>query len=155
MELQEFNIHIEHKAGADMTAADALSRFVAGAAPVEHRKVLIMQRHEELGHRSWKTTYKSLKSTHSWPQMRQLIRETTIKCPIGNKYNIPTTQVGNKLCPNETLRPNELLCLDIWGKLTLPPDGYVYCCVAIDHFSKVALALAIKEVNTKTAVYFI
>jgi Integrase zinc binding domain len=119
MKLQKFNIHIEHRAGADMTAADALCRFVAGAAPVEDRKILIMQRHEELGQRSWKTTYESLKTTHSWPRMRRLIWETIIKFSICNKYNIPTTRVGSKIRPIETSRPYELLCLDIWEKLTL------------------------------------
>jgi RNase H-like domain found in reverse transcriptase/Integrase zinc binding domain len=135
MKLQKFNVHIEHKAGADMTSAEALSQFVARAAPVEDRKILIRQRHEELGHRSQKTTYESLKTTGPWLGMRKLIWETIIKFPICNKYNILTKCVGSKICPIETSRPNELIWQEIWGKVTLTPDRYGYCCVAIDHFS--------------------
>jgi Integrase zinc binding domain len=82
MNLQEFNIQIHPRGGAYMTARYALSYFVTGAVPVEDIKILIMQRHEELGHGSWKMTYKSLKTTHSWPQAMHLIWETIKECPI-------------------------------------------------------------------------
>jgi RNase H-like domain found in reverse transcriptase len=48
----EFDLTIEDIAGTSMAAADALSQYVAGAAPINDYTNVIMSRHIELGHRS-------------------------------------------------------------------------------------------------------
>jgi RNase H-like domain found in reverse transcriptase len=55
MKLEKFEITIERKAGVEMGVADALSRYVAGAA-IESidRSELIWNTDRVLGHRSWK-----------------------------------------------------------------------------------------------------
>jgi Integrase zinc binding domain len=62
---------IRHLVGVEMAAADALSRYVAGAAASEDHSAEIKESHIQTGHRSWKATYELIQRTRSWPNMRQ------------------------------------------------------------------------------------
>jgi hypothetical protein len=64
-----------------MGVADALSRYVAGAAMESiDRSEFIWITHRVLGHRSWKVVMEYLREPQSWPGMRQEIWKTLIGC---------------------------------------------------------------------------
>jgi Integrase zinc binding domain len=138
-----------------MAAADALSRFEAGAAPISDYTDVIMSRHIELGHRSWKDTLGSIRTTNSLPKMRQEVWRVVRTCLVGIRYNIVTTKIGNKWQPICTTRPNELLSIDNWGPLSPSYLGYAYCPVGIDNLSKAATVFPTIQMNADVAIHFI
>jgi RNase H-like domain found in reverse transcriptase/Reverse transcriptase (RNA-dependent DNA polymerase)/Integrase zinc binding domain/Integrase core domain len=155
LKLAEFEMTLEHLAGVEMIAADALSRYVAGAATTVDHSDKIKEIHIQTGHRCWKATYELLKRTDSWPNMRQDVWRIVRTCPVCIRYNIETTKIGNKLSPIKTLRPKEMLCLDNWGPISTSSEGYKYCLVGIDHFSKAVTILPTAIMNAEVSIHFI
>jgi hypothetical protein len=90
-----------------------------------------------------------------WPGMRQEKWKTLIGCEEFKKYNIPTTRVRQMIDPIITYASNEFLCMDAWGPLAYTEKGNRYCIVGIDHFTKIAVALAVKEVNGQAMCNFV
>jgi Integrase zinc binding domain len=93
-----------------MSAADALSCYVAGAAPISDYTDVIMSRHIEFGQRSWKDTLSSIRTTNFWPKIRQVVKGIVRTCTVRIRYNIATTMIGNEWHLSFTTRPNEPLC---------------------------------------------
>jgi hypothetical protein len=96
-----------------------------------------------------------LREQQPWPGMRHELWKTLIGCEECKKYNILTTRVGHKIDPLITYASNELLCMDAWGPVAYTEKGNRYCIVGIDHFTKIAVALAVKEVNGQAMCNFV
>jgi hypothetical protein len=96
-----------------------------------------------------------LREQQPWPGIRQEIWKTLIGCQECKKYNILTTRVGPKIDPFIIYASKKLLCMDAWGPVGYTENGNRYCIVDIDHFTKIAVALAVKEVNGQAMCNFV
>jgi Integrase zinc binding domain len=112
LELAAFDVTIKDKAGIEMAAADALSRHVACTPLTDIHSTEKMECHVELGHRSWKATYRVLKRSRSLQGIWQEICRIVRACPTCIRYNIVTTRIGSKITPIETTAPKQMLCID-------------------------------------------
>jgi hypothetical protein len=45
--------------------------------------------------------------------------------------------------------------MDVWGRMAYTSKGNRYCFMGIDHFTKIAVALAVKEVNGHAMCNFV
>jgi Integrase zinc binding domain len=100
-----------------MTAADAPSRYIAGAALISNFTDVIMSRHIELRHRSGKDTLSHIRTSNPWPKMRQESWRVVMTCPVCIQYNIATPMIGDKWPLRCSTRPNDLLSIDKKGLL--------------------------------------
>jgi hypothetical protein len=96
-----------------------------------------------------------IRSTISWPKMRQEVWRVVRTCPVFIQYNIATTKIGNKWQPICTSRPNELLCIDNRGPLSPSHVSYAYCLVGIGHFSKAVTVFPRIQMNADVSIHFI
>jgi Integrase core domain len=62
---------------------------------------------------------------------------------------------GTRLDPIEASRSKQLLCLDVWGPLSMTRRGKRFCLVAIDHFSKISYVKPISEIKWEIACFLV
>lgn len=159
--LASYSFTIEHIKGARNLAADALSRVphvatmtakVAIRRAWEQRK-LIQQFHQQLGHANWKTVLHALQARFTWPHMRQMVWRALITCQRCRTFNTPTTTVGTAAQPLRTTAPHELLCIDL---VPMPvANGCAYMLLAVDHFSKHAVAKPVRVPTVTSVIHFL
>jgi hypothetical protein len=94
IKLEEYDYEIVYKKGALNTNADALSRIGVLVLEGEERpendlspdrkRQIIYEYHDAPigGHRGMNRTYKAIKDSHSWPNMKQEIDDYVKKCKI-------------------------------------------------------------------------
>jgi hypothetical protein len=87
--------------------------------------------------------------------MRQDIWHVVRSSPVCIRYNIVTTKIGNKLSPIKKQRPNKMLFIDNWGPISTSSEGYKYCLVGIDHYSKAVTVIPTATMNAEVSIHFI
>jgi hypothetical protein len=163
MQLEQFNYKFRHCPGDQLAGPDALSRVAISAAvvsslptpPVEQRKQIISDYHQEFGHQGWKKVHLGIKERFSWPGMRKEIWDQIKTCQVCFKFNSATVKVGTHLESIRVTKPREMLCIDFFGPLPLTSSKGRYAMIAIDHFSKMAFGKIIENKNTETTIQFL
>ena len=183
LKLAPFDFEIHHIKGKDNAVADSLSRLPAPKAPpkakqpkqirtaaqppphvavlLQTREVqdpdqrirLIHQLHKEYGHAGWQTVLQGLRARFFWPKMRQQVWETLLHCPQCIKFNPPSTAVGSAPKPLQTQRPLQRVCIDV---VPMPhAQGNSYMLLAIDHFTKYAVARPVPNATANQVIRFL
>jgi transposase InsO family protein len=172
LKLEPFSYTFRHIGGADMTVPDALSRSYAAVVsqasgqllsqPVNHLSVPANQQaiitktcHEYLGHAGWQKVYAHLRRYLSWKNMRRYISTFVFTCPVCQPRNPASGKVGLPITPITTKAPMEVMGLDIIGPLVPDKQGRKHALVAVDHFSKFAMAHPIARPTGRTASKFV
>jgi transposase InsO family protein len=145
-----------HTPGSLMVEPDALSRaFVAYVSAesvqpppsVAEQDRLIRQCHEELGHASWKKVLATLRERVRWPGLRQRVWATLLPCDVCARFNRATTTIGGPMQPIESTHVRQLLIVDTFGPVALQDQRRARLLLAVDHFSRFAVALALRSVR--------
>lgn len=109
----------------------------------EEWKNLILNAHKETNHRGLESTYYALKDKFYWIGMKKCIEEELKRCETCNIVNFKKTGGSDFV---ETKRPLEKVAMDI---IDLGNEGG-YVLIAIDYFTRYALAKQIERKNAET-----
>jgi transposase InsO family protein/O-acetyl-ADP-ribose deacetylase (regulator of RNase III) len=107
--------------------------------------------HDLMGHQGENKTFAKIANCFDWPGMREDIAKYVASCPKCQQSKGPNPARGFPLKPIVVERPNQLVQID-FEKLCPAEDGSIGLLVAIDHFTKFAMAFPLKEFTAKAAV---
>ena len=91
--------------------------------------------HNQLGHLGFKKTLQRTKDKYFWPHMSLEIEDWCRKCEECQQRKNPIPKQRAPLQPISTSRPGELVTMDI-VEYAQSSQGYRYCLVVVDHFTK-------------------
>jgi hypothetical protein len=163
IKLEEYDYEIVYKKGALNTNADALSRIhelalknendLRADIDEEKKKQILYEYHDAQlgGHRGMNKTYKAIKDSYSWPNMKQEIEDYIIRCKSCqvNKLLRPRGKVPMEITTTAH-QPFEKCCLDIVGPLTETQSGNKYILTFQDELSKLLIACPIQKQDAET-----
>ena len=104
--------------------------------PPEARKAVVEAVHSRLGHLGVRRTLALLQLGHWWFGMRQSVQEVVRQCRACDLSNASGTMRPVQLNPLPVKGLFYRWGVDLAGPLVATADGYKYCMVAIEHFSK-------------------
>ena len=146
----EFNEHgiLGIRANMDYTTGVRSFRILA---PLHIRSNLLELAHDQSGHFGYHKCYQLLKSSWTWPDMKESVKRFCQSCEKCQRVN-----------PAQNLRPvplepmdeakffNSRVHIDILGKLPQGPHGHNYLLVAIDAFSGLVHLSPLKSKETES-----
>jgi hypothetical protein len=117
------------------------------------QRQLIDDCHRQLGHAGWQKVFQTLRDRFFWPRMRQNVFQQLRYCRDCILHNTPTTTVGTAATPITAEGPNHILAVDV---VPMPVAGNIrYMLLAIDHFSKYAMAVPAPSGHASHLVRFL
>jgi transposase InsO family protein len=112
---------------------------------------ILRREHDEAGHPGRNRTLSRVKSTCFWVNMDADVREFVKTCERCQKAKTTTTtRNSTPLGTLTSTRPGELVACDLLSGLRVPVGGEVAVLVIVDHFSKWAQAVALKDKSSAT-----
>ena len=117
--------------------------------PPEMQKGLIQEVHEGLKHAGRDKVMEYMRAYFHFPKMKDEITEVISKCIACRVYK---DHVDKNKAPYGQIRtkdPYELVCMDL-AELPKSKSGHKYIMILVDHYSKKAMAVAIKNKEANT-----
>ncbi|CAG0920619.1 unnamed protein product [Notodromas monacha] len=161
IKLESFNYTLVHRPGKTLTGPDALSRIRLNTIQLKEipdeseRQDIIDEYHIEMGHPSWKRTFHQLRQRYTWPEMRTQIFKRVSECTKCFTFNPATATVGTHLEAVPTTDKHDRLGVDFWGPFPPSQTGNRYALVAVDYYTKRAIAQPVKRATANALCSFL
>ena len=104
--------------------------------PPAARRGIVTATHSRLGHLGIRRTFALLQLGHWWHNMRAQVETVLRECAVCDLSNARGTMRPAQLYPLEIKGLFYRWGVDLAGPLAKTSDGYQYCMIAIEHFSK-------------------
>ncbi len=118
--------------------------------PQKYQWEVMHEAHDMMGHQGENKTFAKIAEFFYFPGMREEIGRYVASCPKCQQSKGHNPSRSYPLKPIVTTRTNEMVEID-FEKLSVSKDGYIGLLVAVDHFSKYAMAYPMKEFTGKAA----
>jgi hypothetical protein len=125
--------------------------------PRQLRSMLLNFYHDDhlAGHRDFNKTYELISTDYFWPLMSKDVKNYCLSCHLCQTKKHLTNLGKAPLKPIVVGQPWELVGIDISGPLKITAYGNKYIVLAIDYFTKFAIAKAIPDATAVTTAKFV
>ena len=117
--------------------------------PQNQRINVLEKSHDSVysGHLGVQKTQERIKNRFYWPNWLKQTEEYVISCQVCQKIKLSTQNNNAPLKPIIPKYPNDIITMDIMGKLSKSSKGNEYILVIVDHFTKWTQAYALKTIT--------
>lgn len=118
--------------------------------PQAWRKLILSIYHDSVwagGHMGRTKTLKKISEKFYFPHLTKYTDLWIKSCPVCQKTKTPSRHVSAPLGSIAASRPNDMLCIDLWGPVTTSVQGNRYILTMIDSFSRQAQVAPIPSKN--------
>ncbi len=149
-----------NKQELELSEKKVLLKRIEGPDGITMRRTIVLpqlyqwevmhEAHDMMGHQGENKTYAKIAEFFDFPGMREEISKYVASCPRCQQSKGHNPVRNYPLKPIVTTRTNEMVEID-FEKLSVAKDGSIGLLVAVDHFSKYAMAFPLKEFSGKAA----